>query len=111
MFKVLRYAWKHKFPERHSALTYWEEGLPSRIDLGKSKYGGPFTVEQVEDVKTLGRILSVLLASLVTDWWHCRVPWGISHVRSPGFGRDIFYPFVHGHKIHFLHICRVSSGV
>ena len=66
VFKVLRYAWKHKFPERRSALTYWEEGLPSRIDLGKSKYGGPFTVEQVEDVKTLGRILSVLLASLVT---------------------------------------------
>ena len=65
VFKVLRYAWKHKFPERRSALTYWEEGLPSRIDLGKSKYGGPFTVEQVEDVKTLGRILLVLASALI----------------------------------------------
>ena len=26
--------------------------IPSRIDLGKSNCGGPFTTEQVEDVKT-----------------------------------------------------------
>ena len=29
-------------PERRSAFTYWEEDIPRRIDLGKSKYGGPF---------------------------------------------------------------------
>ena len=38
--KVLKYAWNHKCPENHSAFTYWEEDIPSRIDLGMSKYGG-----------------------------------------------------------------------
>ena len=61
IFRVLNYARKHKYPERRSALTYWEEDIPSRIDLGMNKYGGPFTVEEVEDVKTLFRLLPVLL--------------------------------------------------
>ena len=34
--------------------------LPSRLDLGKHKYGGPFTTEQVEDVKTFLRLLMVV---------------------------------------------------
>ena len=59
IFKVLRYAKKHKYPVRRSALTFWEEELPSRLDLGKSKYGGPFTIEQVENVKTVLRMLVV----------------------------------------------------
>ena len=63
IFKVLNYAWKHKYPERRSALTYWEEDIPSRIDLGMSKYGGPFTVEEVEDVKTFFRLLPVLICA------------------------------------------------
>ena len=54
---VLKYAATHKYPTRRSAFTYWEEEIPSRVDLGKSKYGGPFTNEQVEDVKTFFRIL------------------------------------------------------
>ena len=36
--KVLNYAKKHKYPQRRSAFTYWEEDYPSRIDLGKDKY-------------------------------------------------------------------------
>ena len=39
-----------------------EDELPSRIDFGKTKYGGPFTTEQVQDVKVLLGILCVLLA-------------------------------------------------
>ncbi|XP_064403325.1 uncharacterized protein LOC135348875 [Halichondria panicea] len=58
-YRVLKYAAKHKSPTNRSALTYWEEDIPSRLDLGKTKYGGPFTVEQVEDVKTLLRILAL----------------------------------------------------
>ena len=76
VYQVLKY-WKHKIPEHRSAFTYWEEdplltckskyGGPQRrcfhilgrrifhflgrIDLGKSKYGGPFTTEEVEDIK------------------------------------------------------------
>ena len=59
IYRVLKYAAKHKAPTNCSALTYWEDGIPSRLDLGKTKYGGPFTVEQVEDVKTLLRILAL----------------------------------------------------
>ena len=61
---VVKYAWKHKCPENRSAFTYWEEDIPPRIDLGKVKYGGPFTTEEVEDTKTFFRIL-LLLVSLV----------------------------------------------
>ncbi len=63
IFNVLRYAKKHKYPQRRSALTYWEDRFPSRIDLGKEKYGGPFTAEEVENTKSFLRIL-VLLISL-----------------------------------------------
>ena len=57
IYKVLKFAAKHKAPLNRSALTYWEEDIPSRMDLGKRKYGGPFTTEQVEDVKTILRLL------------------------------------------------------
>ena len=61
MYKVLKYSWKHKVPEHRSAFTYWEEDIPHRIDLGKNKYGGPFTNEEVEDTKTFFRIFPLLL--------------------------------------------------
>ena len=32
------------------------------LDLGKKKYGGPFTTEQVEDVKAFYGILKVLFS-------------------------------------------------
>ena len=59
--KVLNYARKNKYPRLRSALTYWEESAPSRLDLGKSKYGGPFTEEEVEDVKTFFRFVPLLV--------------------------------------------------
>ena len=59
--QVLNYARKHKFPERRSAFTYWEDECPSRIDLGKDKYGGPFTVEEVENVKTVFKLLPLII--------------------------------------------------
>ena len=61
VYKVLKYSWKHKVPEHRSAFTYWEEDIPRRIDLGKNKYGGPFTNEEVEDTKTFFRIFPLLL--------------------------------------------------
>ena len=56
VYAVIEYAIKTKRPKR-SAFTYCEDELPSRIDFGKSKYGGPFTIEQVEDVKTCLRLI------------------------------------------------------
>ena len=61
IYHVLKYSWKHKVPEHRSAFTYWEEDIPHRVDLGKNKYGGPFTNEEVEDTKTFLRILPLLL--------------------------------------------------
>ena len=62
IFQVLRYAMKNKYPRLRSAFTYWEDKPYSRIDLGKAKYGGPFTTEQVEDVKTFFRVLGIMAA-------------------------------------------------
>ncbi len=63
VYKVIRFACLHKIPVYRSAFAYCEDELPSRLDLGKSKYGGPFTTEQVEDVKVFLGILKVLLSS------------------------------------------------
>ena len=60
--KVLKFAWKHKYPIQRSAFTYSDDEEPSRLDFAKERYGGPFTTEQVEDVKTLFRILVVMVA-------------------------------------------------
>ena len=60
--KVLVFAFKHKYPIKRSAFTYWENDIPSRIDLGKEKYGGPFTYEEVEDVKTMFRLLLLMFS-------------------------------------------------
>ena len=62
IYIVLKYSYNHKQPERRSALTYWESDIPSRIDLGKHKYGGPFTYEQVESVKTVFRLLLLMVS-------------------------------------------------
>ena len=61
VYKVLRFAKDHTNPIHRSAFTYCEDELPSRLDLGKEKYGGPFTTEQVENVKAFIGIVRVLL--------------------------------------------------
>ena len=62
VYRVIKFAWHHKIPVCRSAFTYCEDEWPSRLDLGKQKYGGPFTVEQVEDVKAFLGILKVLIS-------------------------------------------------
>ena len=61
IYWVTKYAIKHKYPEGRSAFTYCEDEMIGRIDFGKSKYGGPFTTEQVEDVKTYFRLLPIII--------------------------------------------------
>lgn len=61
VFKVLNFARKNKYPLRRSAFTYCDDERPHRIDFGKERYGGPFTTEQVENVKSFLRIVVVLL--------------------------------------------------
>ena len=70
VYRVVKFAAQHKTPIRRSAFTYCEDELPSRMDLGKDKYGGPFTTEQVEDVKAFLGIMALLLTlgpMLATD--------------------------------------------
>ena len=43
-------------------MAFWKSDIPSRIDLGKHKYGGPFTYEQVESVKTVFRLLLLMVS-------------------------------------------------
>ena len=59
IFGVLCFAFKNKYPLNRSALTYWEKA-PSRINFGKTKYGGPFLEKDVESVKTLFRLLPLI---------------------------------------------------
>ena len=61
VYKVIKFAKDHTNPIRRSAFTYCEDELPSRLDLGKEKYGGPFTTEGVENVKAFFGIVCVLL--------------------------------------------------
>ena len=61
VYKVLRFAKDHTNPIHRSAFTYCEDELPSRLDLGKEKYKGPFTTEQVKNVKAFIGIVRVLL--------------------------------------------------
>ena len=62
VIKVLNFVRKHKYPLHRSAFTYSDVDYPSRIDFTKERYGGPFTTEQVEDVKTFLRILTLLIS-------------------------------------------------
>ena len=61
IFQVLNYSRKNKYPSNRSALTYWEEDYPSRLDLGMDKYGGPFSEEQVENVKVVIRLTPLFI--------------------------------------------------
>lgn len=67
-FKILKYSLiDHRHENRHrpsfrSAMTYWEESSVSRLDIAKRKYGGLYSQDEVENVKTVLRVLLVLLA-------------------------------------------------
>ena len=62
VYRVTKFARQHKVPVQRSAFTYCEDELPSGLDLGKEKYGGCFTTEQVEDVKAFYGIIKVLFS-------------------------------------------------
>uniref|UniRef100_A0A1X7U4H3 Major facilitator superfamily associated domain-containing protein n=1 Tax=Amphimedon queenslandica TaxID=400682 RepID=A0A1X7U4H3_AMPQE len=61
VFKVLKFSLTTSGTRRQhrSAFTYWGEE-PSRMDLAKERYGGCFSHEEVENVKTFLRIAVVL---------------------------------------------------
>ena len=87
--KVLNYARKNKYPRNRSALTYWENDYPSRLDLSKEKYGGPFSEEKVEDVKTVLRLLPLLICGFgfSTLWGTYYLPIDVSGFDSDNMSR------------------------
>ena len=62
VYRVTKFASQHKVPIRRSTFTYCEDDIPTGLDLGKNKYGGPFTTEQVEDVKAFYGILKIVFS-------------------------------------------------
>ena len=62
IFEVLNYARWNKYPRLRSAFTYIDEEQPSRLDFGKHKFGGPFTEEEVENVKTVFWLIPLLVS-------------------------------------------------
>ena len=62
VYKILNFARKHKYPLQRSALTFCDRYIPSRLDFAKERFGGPFPIEKVENVKTFLRILATLFA-------------------------------------------------
>ena len=63
IYRVTKYALKNKYPQNRSAFTCCEDKTIGRIDYGKCKYGGPFTTEQVEDVKTFYKAFPIIVHS------------------------------------------------
>ena len=60
--KVLYEAAKAKRPKYRSAFSYTSRDRPPRVDLAKTRHGGSFSDENVEDVKTFLRLLFVLMS-------------------------------------------------
>ena len=111
VYRVLKFAWHHKIPVSRSAFTYCEDEWPSRLDLGKQKYGGPFTLEQVEDVKTFLGILKVLFS--IVPLFMLQV---VSESILPRFAMhsNLFFKPPGKHMIHnegIVHYLFLSSGL
>ena len=68
IIQVLNYTRKHRYPERRSAFTYIDEEQATRMDYGKEKFGGPFIEEEVEDVKTVLRMIPLVIM-LEPHYW------------------------------------------
>lgn len=59
IYGVLKFAVTYKKPVVRSIFKYLDEP-PSRLDLSKYKFGGPYTNEEAEDVKTFLWILCLI---------------------------------------------------
>ena len=91
IWKVLNYARKNKYPKNRSALTYWERDYPSRLDLGKEKYGGPFSEEEVENVKTVLRLIPLFISMVGLTSAHELKPFHMSYDISQFISCFILY--------------------
>ena len=111
VYRVVKFAYQHKVPLKRSAFTYCDEESPTRLDVGKHKFGGPFTTKQVEDVKAFWGILKVLLsigpAFLLQTVMLSLLPYFAVH------GNDYYNATSH-HQVHLEGVARhilISNGL
>ena len=91
VYGIIKFAKSHKHPLRRSAFTHSDNYIPSRLDFAKERFGGPFTTEQVENVKTLLRILVIL--SAIGPVFALEVPGSV--FVFPLFGLHSLHPYHH----------------
>ena len=60
IFGVINFARKHRYPIRQSALYQVNRGVLSRINYASHRFGGPYSTEAVEDVKSFLQVLFIL---------------------------------------------------
>ena len=94
IIRVIDYARKNKYPLNRSALTYWEEEFPSRVDLGKEKYGGPFSEEEVENVKTFIRLLPLIFVIALSGLYYIPETYINNHLLSVRSEAEYWYGLV-----------------
>ena len=111
VYRVVKFAYQHKVPLRRSAFTYCDEESPTRLDVGKHKFGGPFTTKQVEDVKAFWGILKILItigpAFLLQTVMQTLLPLFAKH-------NDIFLNRKDYHQVHLEGVARhilISNGL
>ena len=75
IWRVMRFAWKYKKPLQPSAFTYCD-GPPSRLDLAKERYGGPYTTVQVEDVKSFWYLILIPLCHYLNPFYSSSIVLG-----------------------------------
>ena len=108
ILQVLRYSWKHKYPLRRSAFAY-DDGYISRIDLGKCRYGGPFTTEEVESVKCFLRIVIIPLFHVLIPCYCARTigKYYIRNLENPNFLQNLLLNFPSAAEYFVAGICIV----
>ena len=99
IIKVITFIGKHKQPVRRSAFTYGEPP-PSRLDLAKERYGGPFTTVQVEDVKSFGHILLLMLTLFGL----------LLFQGSNGLPGDVYYNYYYGNRSERFSLDEIGIG-
>ena len=87
VYDIMKFAKSHKYPLRRSAFTHCDNYIPSRLDFAKERFGGPFTTEQVENLKTLFRMLVILFA--IGPVFALEVP--ASYFIFPSFGMHLLH--------------------
>ena len=97
--KVTQFSLQHKAPLNRSAFTYCEDELPLGLDLGKNKYGGPFTTEQVEEVKAFYGIVKVLFAVGLVVFTEMSIEFLQHSYERHALGNPLFVPkHINGHQ-------------